>query len=291
LLDRSREIWQSRGELMTPIPGRPASELEHRIRTDLIDIITVWADVRVRVAPAGEEEEARREALAWLDQAAGTIGSGPSLERLRRSYAKAIGRSTSIVGVATGELQPRTAWEHCDLGRAYLREDDYPRAAQEFQRAVDLRPQDFWSNFYQGLCAFKLGRFDEALNAFRVCIAVADNPAECYFNRALAYEALGKNDEALCDYTRALECDDHLAGAALNRGILHYAAGRYSAADTDLGRALAAASGRQARGVILFNRALVSLARNDQPAAVADLKAAIECGHAEALKLSVRLQP
>ena len=139
-------------------------------------------------------------------------------------------------------LEPRTAWEHCDLGRAYLRDGEHARAALQFQQAVDLRPQDFWPNFYQGLCAYKLGRFEDALNAFRVCISLADNPAECYFNRALAYEALGRTDEALRDYTRALQCDDRLTGAALNRGILHYAAGRYADAAADLGRALATAS-------------------------------------------------
>ena len=76
-------------------------------------------------------------------------------------------------------------------------------AAQQFHLAVDLRPQDFWPNFYQGLCAYRLGQFEDALTAFRVCISLAQNPAECYFNRALAFEALGRTDEAFHDYTRA----------------------------------------------------------------------------------------
>ena len=50
---------------------------------------------------------------------------------------------------------------------------DLAGAADEFQAALDLRPQDFWPNFYQGLCAYQLGRFDDAIDAFRVCIALA----------------------------------------------------------------------------------------------------------------------
>ena len=290
LLNRGREIWAARSLLLTPVPGRRQPEVEQTIRTDLLDIITIWADVRVRLAPPAEAAEARRDALAQLDDAAALLGSAPALERLRRAYGKALGRPIASDGAASLSLEPRTAWEHCDLGRAYLRGAEYARAAEHFEQAVDLRPRDFWPNFYQGLCAYKLGRFEEALNAFRVCIALADNPAECYFNRALVYESLGRSEEALRDYTRALQCDAQLTGAALNRGILHYTRGHYSEASADLGRALATASGREARGVIHYNRALVEIACKERPEALSDLKAARDCGNAQARELYDRLE-
>ncbi len=217
------------------------------------------------------------------------LGSSPALERLRRSYAKALGQPTAASASSAPVIQPQTAWEHCDLGRAYLRDGEHARASREFQRAVDLRPQDFWPNFYQGLCAYKLGRFEEAFNAFRVCISLAENPAECYFNRALAYESLGRNDEAIRDYTRALKCDSKLTGAALNRGILHFSAGRHAEAEANLSAALETASGRTDLGMVHYNRALVRLARNDRLAGLADLKAASDCGYAPARDLAQRL--
>jgi tetratricopeptide (TPR) repeat protein len=136
-----------------------------------------------------------------------------------------------------------------------------------------------------------MGIMDRDLNAIRVCISLAHNPAECNFNRALAYEALGRSDEAFNDYTRALQCDEQLTGAALNRGILQYAAGRYSVAAVDLGRALATASGRDARGVIHYNRALARLACDHRPAALSDLKAASDHGRGQARDLYNRLEP
>ncbi len=290
LLERGRAIWEARAVLLAPIPGRSEPQLEQTIRTDLLDIITVLADLRVRLAPAAEAAQARGESLAQLDEAAAVLGSGPALERLRRALGQAPGRTAAAGTPARSPREPRTAWEHCDLGCAYLREGEPARAAQQFQRAIDLQPRDFWPNFYQGLCAYRLGRFEDALTAFRVCISLAQNPAECYFNRALTYEALGRTEQALLDYTRALHCDEDLTGAALNRGILHYNAGRYPQAAADFGRALATASERELRGVIHYNRALVELACHDRPAALADLKAASDSGHAQARDLSNRLQ-
>jgi serine/threonine protein kinase/Flp pilus assembly protein TadD len=290
LLERGRALWEARTVLLAPVPGRSEPELEQTIRTDLLDIITVCAHLRVRLAPDAEAAAARGEALAQLDEAAAVLGPDPALERLRHDLGKAVGRTATSGANATVSFEPRTSWEHCDLGCAYLREGEYALAAQQFQRAVDLQPRDFWPNFYQGFCAYKLGRFEDALAAFRVCIALAQDPAECYFNRALAYEALGRTDQALLDYTRALQHDGGLTEAALNRGILHYNGGRFSEAATDFGRALETASGRGIRGVIHYNRALMELARDDRPAALADLKAARDYGHARAHDLVNRLE-
>jgi eukaryotic-like serine/threonine-protein kinase len=290
LVERGRAIWAAHSLLLSPIPGRSEPEIEQTIRTDLLDIITVWADLNVRLAAASENKGAIRESLAQLDQAAGVLGSGPALERLRVVYQEALGSAVGSPRTMAVPLEPKTAWEHCDLGRAYLRDGEFAAAAAQFQAAVDLHPRDFWSNFFQGLCAHKLGRFDEAVSAFRVCISLAENPAECYFNRALAYEALGRTEDALLDYTRALRCDDRLTGAALNRGILYYNAWRYADAAVDLSRALAMNPPRDLRGVILFNRALVALARNDRRAAVLDLNAAMGSGHARASELLEQLR-
>ena len=186
--------------------------------------------------------------------------------------------------------EPRSAWEHCDLGRSYLRSGDLARADEQFRLALELRPQDFWPNFYQGLCAYRLGRYEDATNAFRVCIALAPETAECYFNRARAREALGQADPAIRDYTRALQLDRTLTDAALNRGILHAAHGRYAEATADLDRALASASGRETRGVIHYNRALIDLARRDRSMALTHLKLSEGFGHEGARLLRNRLE-
>ncbi len=99
----------------------------------------------------------------------------------------------SVCGSGRGpETAPHTAWEHYALGRSLLRSGDLERAAEEVERAVRLQPQGLWPNFYQGLCAYRLGRYADAAMAYSVCIGVAPEAAGCFFNRALAFDALDR---------------------------------------------------------------------------------------------------
>jgi eukaryotic-like serine/threonine-protein kinase len=255
IVRRGGEIWEARDLLIRPIGGRPALEIDPTIRADLLDVVTVWADLSVRLAPPETADEARRAALERLDEAARLLGPGAALDRLRAAYGQAIGRDEPSPCSDSG---PMSAWEHCDLGRYYLRSRDFASAAEEFARALELRPQDFWPNFYQGLCAYHLGRFDDAARAFGICIALAPATAECSFNRGLAHESLGLLAKADHDYSRALSLT--LPGDRPTLGAIHY------------------------------HRALVALARGDRPAARSSLEAAASCGDDEAAKLLGRFQ-
>ena len=216
------------------------------------------------------------------------MGPSPSLERDRRAYSHATGLGRRD-GPASGG-SARSAWEHYDLGRSYLRSGEPDLAAEQFRRGLELRPQDFWLNFYEGLCDYRLGRFDGAVNAFRVCIALSPETAECYYNRALAYQALGRLDLALGDYDRALELAPRLTDARLNRGIIHLRQGHYEAAIADLERALGATASRGLLGLIHYNLALVRLARGEREAAAGHARAAMGLGNPEARDLAHRLE-
>ena len=134
---------------------------------------------------------------------------------------------------------PSSAGDFCDLGRRHLRAGELELADRQFRAGLELRPEDFWLNFYHGLCAYRRKDFGEAVHAFHVCIALSPGTAECFYNRALANEALGHDREALIDYARALDLDPALTAAALNRGVLLYRQGRYDEASSALQRARA----------------------------------------------------
>jgi len=118
-------------------------------------------------------------------------------------------------------VPPRTAWEHDAVGRVLLAAGDLAQAEAAFEQARVLRPQDLWPNFHQGVCAFRLGCYHDAVTAFRVCIALAPDRAECFYNRALAHDALSQTIEASRDYTRAFSLDPTLAAAPLDRAVPH----------------------------------------------------------------------
>jgi tetratricopeptide (TPR) repeat protein len=286
LIRLGRATWEARDSILRPVDGLPEPETGRRVRSDLRDLVVLWADLRVRYAPAGELVRAREEARRILGEAAAVLGMSPSLERDRSAYSGPRGLDDGPPGpVAESE----SAWEYYDLGRSYLRSGKPVLAAEQFRRGLELRPQDFWLNFYEGLCDYRLGQFEAAVSAFRACIALAPDSAECYYNRARAYQALDRLDLALADYDRALRISPRLTDAILNRGIIRFRQGRHDAAISDFERALKTTSNRGTLGIIHYNLAVVQQARGDRRAAAVGARAAIELGNPDARELLHRL--
>jgi tetratricopeptide (TPR) repeat protein len=236
------------------------------LRRDLLDVAVLWSDCRVRLAAPAEADDARRQALRTLAEAEALLGPSPVLRRERRTLGGD--------GPATDdEPPPRTAWEHYTLGRWLLRSGDFDGAAAAFDRAVELRPQDFWPWFGKGVCAHRRQRYDEAVTAFSVCVALAPDSAACYHNRALALAAHGDVAAALRDCDRALKLDPGLAAAALNRGALRLQQRQFADAEADFRLALDLGANPAA---VHYNRALLHQARRELAAALDCLERALQ---------------
>jgi tetratricopeptide (TPR) repeat protein len=286
LVQHCRTIWGQRDHLLNVASERGA-EASREVKTDLVELAAVWADLRIRFAASADQEKAQREVLTVLDEARASCGPSLAIDLRREPLARALGRSAPS---ASPPRIPQTAWEHYDRARYYLRSGRIEPAAVEFQRTLDERPQDVWSNFYQGLCAYRLHHYEDAVAAFRSCIALQTNSAQrnsaiAYYNRALAYDALGRPDEAYRDYTRALEHDPKLGTALLNRGILSYKRGRHGAAIEDFQRASSMQVDDETLGRLHHNLALAQLAQGDRAAALLSGKRALSLGCQEAAPL------
>jgi tetratricopeptide (TPR) repeat protein len=249
-----RALWEDRFRIVEHL--KPVEPL---IRDDLLDLAIFWADLQELLAPPALRNDARMKSLAVLGEAEALLGPSPVIDQERKRHG---GPEPSFPTTAT------TAWEHCALGRAFLRSGDLERAFEELKRAVDLQPQGLWPNFYYGLCAYRLKRYLDAVAAYGICIGAAPEPAGCFYNRALAYEAFDRTDLALQDYTRALQLDPGLADAALNRGMVYYRRKQYSAALADLERARDLGANP---AVVSFDLALVHWARGECAAALENL--------------------
>jgi tetratricopeptide (TPR) repeat protein len=270
-----RDLWEKRVRIVERLSPGGQAGLEPSVRDDVLDLAIFWADFQAQLAVPGRQEEQRRKALAVLAEAEALLGPSPVLDKERQIYG-----APAPISATT----PVTAWEHYALGRSLLRTGDLEGAAAEVERAVRLQPQSLWPNFYQGLCAYRLERYADAVTAYSVCIGAAPEAAGCFYNRALAFDALGRPEQALHDYDLALQLDPTLAAAALNRGMLHYRAQRYAAALTDLRRAEQLGADP---AIVAFDLALVHLACGDQAAALDDLEKCLshDPHHAEARKL------
>jgi tetratricopeptide (TPR) repeat protein len=287
LINSIGAVWNERELVLRPNTRALDERSEQVIRTDMLDLAIVAAELRLGLAPSAEVGAAQRDAAQLLELASTWCGPSPRLDRLRQSMAAVPKRA-----VSAGERDPVTVstLDHYDRGRANLRAGRFRDAALDFQHVLDQRPQDFWPNFYQGLCAYRLGQFRDALAAFRTCIALAPNSAECYYNRARVAEALGRVEDAMHDYSRALKLDAGLTSASINRGILAYKNGRNDEAIADFRQAIRAASDSRTLGLAHYNLALAYLARGDDEAALASAQEATARGHDGARVLSDGLQ-
>lgn len=284
LIRLGREAWDARRSLFEGIEANGDTRAVRRLRNDLRELGMLRADLLVRYAAPGNRNRAKQEADVLLSEVQSELGRSAAIEHDRRSY------TDGGAGLPSEWVEPRTARDHYDLGRSYLRSSRPDLAAEEFRLGLKLRPQDFWLNFYDGLCAYRLGQFDRAAGAFRTCVALAPDSAECYYNRALALQSLGRLDEAIEDDDAALKHNPRLIDALLNRGILHFRKGRYDDALADLDRAIGLASSSGVRRVLRYNRALVHQARGNLDSAIVDARAAVELGHTEARDLLRRLE-
>jgi tetratricopeptide (TPR) repeat protein len=269
-----RAFWENRIWIVANLRPDGAAALEPPVRDDLLDMAIFCAHMQQRLAPPGGKEQAGRKALAILDEAEALLGASPVLDE-ERKLEGAADRQTDPSARASGpqpETTATTPLGHYARGRASLLSGDLERAARELEQAVYLQPQGLWPNFYQGLCAYRMGRYLDAVAAYSVCIGAAPEPAGCFYNRALAYEGLGRTEQALQDYDQALRLDPALAVAALNRGMLHYRQKRYAAAISDLQRARELGA---APVVVAFDLALAHLARGEHAAALNNLGQAL----------------
>ena len=138
LIRLGRAIWQGRETLVRTPGSGDLSGIEDRTRTDLIDLMVLWAELRGRFGPVEEIDEAKREALLVLAEVETLLGSSPAIEQKRRAYESALGLEQATSAPA---FKARSAWEHFDLGKSYLRSGEVARASHEFGKESPSAPK------------------------------------------------------------------------------------------------------------------------------------------------------
>ena len=215
--ERLAEIWHARKYIDYRLADQ---ETRARLRTDLLDLAILWAELRVEFADVAARPQAHADALRTLNQAEADWGPSPVLSQELRFHSDAIGRRENA-GHPDAGIVPRTAWECYAIGRGLLRHGALESAARALDRAVALEPQSLWAQFYRGRCALLRNRYAEALDAFGACVALTPE-AVCYYNRSLAYAGLGASERAWLDLERARKLDPDLVAALPHPYLLRH---------------------------------------------------------------------
>lgn len=93
-------------------------------------------------------------------------------------------------------LNPRLPGAHSLLGRALLFIGEREQAAQAFARELESNPNDFDANFYSGLFLKEEHRYEVALTYFERCRRLRPRALEVDYQVALIYLATGEAEKA-----------------------------------------------------------------------------------------------
>ena len=105
--------------------------------------------------------------------------------------------------VASLEKKKDSAIHHDWLGQVYLREGKYDKAAQAFQTAISLAPQEAPFRVNLGGLQAKQGKLDEAIATFQKALELKPDQPLALFNLGSVHALKGDMDKALEYFQRA----------------------------------------------------------------------------------------
>jgi adenylate cyclase len=159
---------------------------------------------------------------------------------LRRDHASARNEFETAL-----KFNPKLFEAHYFYARACLAEGKFEEAVSHYRNAWQARPEDYQAILLSIDALVKLGRDNEAMDAARQGIKLADahlelNPddARAWYLSAAALMRLGKNDEAVERARRAAAIDPEDAAVLYNVGCCFALAGNYDEAIEQLDRAI-----------------------------------------------------
>ncbi len=125
-----------------------------------------------------------------------------------------------------------------NLGVLAAQRGDWPEALRRFRECVSQDPGHVGGQLGVGLASLELGRFDEAIVAFRRTLQLPGAPrGQVHRNLAACYLETGLPEEAMREARAALEADPADVGAVVTLGKAHLALGDPEAASRAFRRA------------------------------------------------------
>src|SRR6266536_3255796 len=203
------------------------------------------ADALDQTLRAYEEQTAL--ARRWIEglQQAGTDTDAPNVQQWgQRLQATMAGSDDEWVGFLTllahdaGLPLDRQVAVWRARGRLHGRAGRYESALADFDRALQLRPDDYRSLADRGVTYRGMERYDEALADLNKAIDLDPSYAWAIASRGQTYRDMKRYDEALADFTRAIDLNPDYTWAIASRGQTYRQMGRYDEALADLNKAI-----------------------------------------------------
>ncbi|MFH1403484.1 MAG: AAA family ATPase [Candidatus Altiarchaeota archaeon] len=109
--------------------------------------------------------------------------------------------------------------EYHNLGNDYYKINEFDKAIEHYNKALELRPDLLETYFNRGLAYTRKQMYDKALEDMTKVIELNPNLAEAYYTRGLIHEYKMDYERAIGDYDKALEVDPKYSKAETQRDV------------------------------------------------------------------------
>ena len=123
-------------------------------------------------------------------------------------------------------------------GYAKYRSDQYQAAIDDYDAAINLKPDSAPAYYFRGTVKRSLGQYKEAIEDYDTAIDLNNDFAFAYYFRGTIRSDLGEHFIAIQDYNKAIRFKPDHAFAYLRRGVANYLLDRNWAAKKDWETAL-----------------------------------------------------
>ena len=161
-------------------------------------------------------------------------------------------------------------------GREKLSDNDFQGALKEFNRVIEIDPQNWRAYHNRGLSKLELGKIEGALEDFTQAIELNQNPwAQSFFERGYLYQIQKKHKEAIADFTKSLELELIGSWAAFhNRGLSKSNLGEIEGALEDFTQAIKLNQNPWSQSY--FERGIIYQKQKKHKKAIADFTKSLE---------------
>lgn len=175
---------------------------------------------------------AYREFYAGLTAEDKANGSETPIEK-RAAYEEAIKHYTNAL---KQDLQLAEVYNN--RGIAYCKIDEFDKALNDLNTAIELNPDDFIAYNNRGNVYRRKDEINNALGDFNIALTLKPDYADAYHNRSNVYSNEGSFDRALKDLNMAIELEPDFAEAYNSRGSVYHKTGELEKAIADFNTAI-----------------------------------------------------
>jgi tetratricopeptide (TPR) repeat protein len=128
---------------------------------------------------------------------------------------------------------------HNNLGNVFHDQGRMDEAIAQYQRALEIKPDDDEVHYNLGNVFLQLGRMDEAIAHYQKALAINPNYAKAHNNLGTAFRQQGRLEEAITQFQKALEIKPDYAEVHNNLGVVFTQQERMEEAISHFQKALA----------------------------------------------------